>query len=494
MFLPTLLQRRGTAVNGRVDQTAPGGPSPDILAAARGLAAGRGDATALRGSREQPAAPRLLITGGPHKGAEFALLDSVITLGRARSNGLTVADVSMSRRHSRLERQGDRWVLFDQNSGNGTRVNGRPARRHRLRHGDEIEMGDTTFRFLEAGGVLVWPAALVPGRLRFAAVASWMRGPGLVSGALAVALATVAGAVLIRERRLSAAAEARARIDATRALARNTFQEGVALVAQGRWREGRDKLRVAAELDGQDARIARQLAAAEEELARLESPQTSADSPPAIERQIDPGKSARIAPPARRRRIPPPQPDEAARILEAYLTGDLATAVDRARAARTRGAQRVAEPLTRLISAWRDGLAEPDVAASLRSLEAAAETDRAIARGREGRVGRDLGRALAVRHLAVAQGMEGEDDLPLAMTHLRAAARADPGNGEVEARLRHLADRAGELYLQAYMAKDDDPERARTQFRPVLQTLPPTDDMAVKAMRWLEELDGRVAQ
>ena len=96
-----------------------------------------------------------MVTAGPRKGAEHTLADELTTIGRGSDNVLVIPDISVSRQHSRVEKQGERWVVLDQGSGNGTRVNGKQVDKYPLQHGDEIEMGDTKLQFVEPGGVLV---------------------------------------------------------------------------------------------------------------------------------------------------------------------------------------------------------------------------------------------------------------------------------------------------------------------------------------------------
>ena len=497
------------------ERTAPSGPSPDLLAAARGIPPG-GDATALHDGKERPGVPRLVVTEGPRKGSEFALVAPLTTIGRALGNTVCVPDVSMSRQHSRLEQHGSAWLVFDQGSGNGTCVNGKPARRRRLRHGDEIAMGDTVVRFVEPFGVLVRapaPPQPPPG--------PWLRGRVLVHVAVAVALLTVSGALLIRQRRAAALAEARARTKAERTLAQARFREGIALVKQGLWVEGRAKLRVAAEL-ARDAEITRQLEVAEMEVPRAEAlaaarsalrrhdfkgarealaqiPSDSAladearllDSalPPLAARQAQDstGHAARTPALAHER-------EEVRAILDAYRRGDLSTASNRARASRSGAARRLAALLERFTTAWRAGLADPDPAAGVRWLDTAADAGRAIDPGRRGRIARALGAALVGRHLALADALPGDDDLPRAAAHLRAAAQADPSNAEAGRRLRQLSLQAKEVYLRAYAAREENPEQARRAFRAVAESLPAGDELGQKARRWLSGLDRKVAE
>jgi hypothetical protein len=501
-----------------------------LLAAARGLPTGWGDATAVHGGTGLPASPRLIVTAGPRRGFELALVNPVTTVGRGRNNTVTIPDVSLSRRHSRLEQHGEEWVVLDQGSGNGTRVNGTPVQRHSLRHGDEIAMGDTAIRFVGPGGVLVWSSLSSVRGGDATGPSSLLRHRGLRCVAVFVALAAILGAALVRQRRLSLLAEARERGEADRALARARFQEGTALLKQRLWAEARDKLRIAAELAPRDAEVARQLDSAETELPRAQAlaaaraavaredpgaareslAQVPADSALAedariLERTLPPATGAAAlavqSPEIRRERTAHPrrgrsfrEAREARAILAAYLGGNVAGALERAHAGRTPAADQVAASLERFMAAWHEGVTQQDPARALRSLEAAADADRAIARGLVGRVQRELGRALAARHATIARGFSADDDLPAAAAHLRAAAQADPSNPEVQEQLRQVADRARELYLRAYASKEDDPVQARQSFRLVGEILPPADETAEKARRWASGLEGKVAE
>ena len=60
---------------------------------------------------------------------------------------LGIPGASVSRYHARLARSQSSWVLRDENSRNGTFVNGRLVQRHELLDGDVIDCGNTLFRF-----------------------------------------------------------------------------------------------------------------------------------------------------------------------------------------------------------------------------------------------------------------------------------------------------------------------------------------------------------
>jgi len=92
--------------------------------------------------------PRLLALSGPLKDSTIPLSEQEITVGREASNGIAVGDPSVSRRHFAVQRQEGSFQVQDLGSRNGTLVNGVAVQEHRLKHGDEIAAGDSSFLFL----------------------------------------------------------------------------------------------------------------------------------------------------------------------------------------------------------------------------------------------------------------------------------------------------------------------------------------------------------
>jgi hypothetical protein len=70
-------------------------------------------------------------------------------LGRSRDCDLRVNDLNVSRRHAEIREQGDRWILVDLGSTNGTLLNGRKIDREQLSDGDAITLGSTEIVFGE---------------------------------------------------------------------------------------------------------------------------------------------------------------------------------------------------------------------------------------------------------------------------------------------------------------------------------------------------------
>lgn len=94
----------------------------------------------------------LRVETGPDAGREFQLLEGKMLVGRELAAHVVLRDPNVSRRHAEIAFRGGEYVLTDLGSTNGTSVNGKPVRRHRLRHGDLIRLGQTTMVFHQEPG------------------------------------------------------------------------------------------------------------------------------------------------------------------------------------------------------------------------------------------------------------------------------------------------------------------------------------------------------
>lgn len=65
-------------------------------------------------------ATRIVITSGPKAGLELPLGNEPLTIGRSSESGLVVRDDYTSSHHARLVLWGDRWMIQDLDSTNGT--------------------------------------------------------------------------------------------------------------------------------------------------------------------------------------------------------------------------------------------------------------------------------------------------------------------------------------------------------------------------------------
>jgi hypothetical protein len=69
-------------------------------------------------------------------------------VGRSDAADFVITDPNISRRHAELRQSPDgEWEIVDLNSTNGVKVNGRRLPAARLRDGDQVTLGTTTFRF-----------------------------------------------------------------------------------------------------------------------------------------------------------------------------------------------------------------------------------------------------------------------------------------------------------------------------------------------------------
>ncbi|HEY1971658.1 MAG TPA: FHA domain-containing protein [Pseudonocardia sp.] len=86
--------------------------------------------------------PALLLTRGPGAPARLSVFaDAVTVLGRHDACTLVLPDVTASRRHAEIRPDGNRFVLTDTGSLNGSYVNRQPVDSVELREGDEIALG-----------------------------------------------------------------------------------------------------------------------------------------------------------------------------------------------------------------------------------------------------------------------------------------------------------------------------------------------------------------
>lgn len=93
--------------------------------------------------------PRLLTISGKMKGTEFAVSEFEVSIGREAANLICLDELSVSRRHCLIKKEGDRFFLHDLKSYNGSFVNGSCAKKgHEIKHGDQLGIGHVIMCFL----------------------------------------------------------------------------------------------------------------------------------------------------------------------------------------------------------------------------------------------------------------------------------------------------------------------------------------------------------
>jgi pSer/pThr/pTyr-binding forkhead associated (FHA) protein len=103
---------------------------------------------------------KLYVLNGLDEGKSFQLEEGSNTLGRAFENDIRLQDKSVSRRHLRIEKAGDRYFLTDLQSKNGTFLDGRyllPGTELDVQEGVPIAIGMTVVAIGESAMTLTKP-------------------------------------------------------------------------------------------------------------------------------------------------------------------------------------------------------------------------------------------------------------------------------------------------------------------------------------------------
>ena len=95
----------------------------------------------------------LIYPPGPDMGRRFPLSRSEVVLGRGSDCEIQVDRDSVSRRHARVFRAGDQWLVEDLGSTNGSYVNDVPVTKSALRDADFVKIGAAIFKFLTGAGI-----------------------------------------------------------------------------------------------------------------------------------------------------------------------------------------------------------------------------------------------------------------------------------------------------------------------------------------------------
>lgn len=83
----------------------------------------------------------LMILEGPNTGARFLLDEAHTSVGRDPDSGIFLDDVTVSRRHAEFSKDGDRFIVRDTGSLNGTYVKRDRIESHVLTNFQEVQIG-----------------------------------------------------------------------------------------------------------------------------------------------------------------------------------------------------------------------------------------------------------------------------------------------------------------------------------------------------------------
>jgi nucleotide-binding universal stress UspA family protein len=112
------------------------------------------EATLVEGEPERPASTArdageaaLTVLENGRPGRSYPLGGAAVTIGRLPDCDVVVSDPGASRQHAQVRFDGERFVLSDLGSTNGTLVNDVPVRERPLEDGDRVTIGSTVLEF-----------------------------------------------------------------------------------------------------------------------------------------------------------------------------------------------------------------------------------------------------------------------------------------------------------------------------------------------------------
>lgn len=83
----------------------------------------------------------VIVARGPNAGSTYLVDAEPVTVGRHPESTIFLDDITVSRRHSVIEREGEDFQIKDVGSLNGTYVNHDRVDRSVIKNGDEIQVG-----------------------------------------------------------------------------------------------------------------------------------------------------------------------------------------------------------------------------------------------------------------------------------------------------------------------------------------------------------------
>ncbi len=136
---------RPGAPAGRLSQV-----SPEATAYAPAGDESGGDKTVvIRKDTGAARAPSVVVRQGKEPGRSYDVRKDHITIGRSRDSDIFLEDLAVSRLHATIYRdEMGGYLLRDENSANGTSVNGQRVSEVALQEGDEIQLGQTILAFV----------------------------------------------------------------------------------------------------------------------------------------------------------------------------------------------------------------------------------------------------------------------------------------------------------------------------------------------------------
>lgn len=135
-----------------VRQVPRGGPDDTAYGPPSSGGDGDGEITKTVVTRKDAApgrAPAVVVRQGKEPGRTYEMRKEQIRIGRSRESDIFLEDLAVSRLHATIYRdEMGVYQLRDENSANGTSVNGQRVTECTLQEGDEIQLGQTILAFV----------------------------------------------------------------------------------------------------------------------------------------------------------------------------------------------------------------------------------------------------------------------------------------------------------------------------------------------------------
>lgn len=145
-------QQPASGANWGAEWGAPAQATPSPAAMPQVTPQGYGDVDKTRVVRPAAGAQglgMLVVRQGKEPGRIFEARKDRLTIGRSRESDIFLEDLAVSRLHTTVSRdEYGRYILRDENSANGTYVNGQRVSEHVLEEGDEIQVGQSVLAFV----------------------------------------------------------------------------------------------------------------------------------------------------------------------------------------------------------------------------------------------------------------------------------------------------------------------------------------------------------
>jgi hypothetical protein len=148
---PATIERGGaTSKYVTVPPDVKNGPGPAEAAQRIPEALNRSGESTAKLSVPRDAPQRMLRITGDDKTEDIVLTAATFAVGRHPRNDLVLKDPRISSFHCRVEIEGDKCVILDLKSRNGTLLNSARIDRSELKHNDRIQLGSTKITYLES--------------------------------------------------------------------------------------------------------------------------------------------------------------------------------------------------------------------------------------------------------------------------------------------------------------------------------------------------------